>query len=85
MIETVKKGFAFFDKGAAACRSALSVRLQQTESTFARREVFYPAYMPPEKTDQNFFAPAGANSARLFRQTESSGPLCGPDDSCDLL
>jgi len=54
MIETVKKGCAFFDKGVAACRSALSVRLRQTENTFAGRDVFFPTYMPPEKTDQNF-------------------------------
>jgi len=50
--ENVKKGFAFFDKGAAACRSAGIVRLRRTIPTFAGRDVFLTTYMPPEKTDQ---------------------------------
>jgi hypothetical protein len=33
--------------------------------TFPGREVFFPTRMSSGKTDFNFFAPAGANSARL--------------------
>ena len=39
--------------------------------TFASRAVFSPTYTPPEKMIPTFFAPAGANSARLFRQNEA--------------
>ena len=51
-----------FEK-AAARRSALAYA-----RTFASREVFSPTYTPPEKMVKTLFAPAGANSARLFRQ-----------------
>ena len=40
-----------------------------TLRTFASRAVFSPTYTPPEKMISIFFAPAGANSARLFRQS----------------
>ena len=40
--------------------------------TFASRAVFSPTYTPPEKMISIFFAPAGANSARLFIQTEET-------------
>jgi hypothetical protein len=30
--------------------------------------VSFPTYTPPEKTIQTLFAPAGANSARLFNK-----------------
>ena len=57
----------FFEKGCGPLR-ALVVRFQRTTRTLAGREVFFPTYMPPEKTNFILFAPAGANSARLFRQ-----------------
>ena len=53
-----------FEK-AAARRSALAYA-----RTFASREVFSPTYMPPEKMNGTLFAPAGANSARFFRQSD---------------
>ena len=56
-----------FEK-AAARRSALAYA-----RTFASREVFSPTHMSPEKMIKTLFAPAGANSARLFRQTEPDG------------
>ena len=40
--------------------------------TFASRAVFSPTYTPPEKMIPIFFALAGANSARLFIQTEET-------------
>ena len=56
-----------FEK-AAARRSALAYA-----RTFASRKVFSPTHMSPEKMIKTLFAPAGANSARLFRQTEPDG------------
>ena len=53
-----------FEK-AAARRSALAYA-----RTFASREVFLPTYTPPAKMFCTLFAPAGANSARHFRQIE---------------
>ena len=57
--ETRFAGLSF--EKAAARRSALAYA-----RTFASREVFLPTYMPPEKMLGTLFAPAGANSARLF-------------------
>ena len=64
--ETHFVGLSF--EGAAARRSALAYA-----RTFASRKVFSPTYTPPEKMVKTLFAPAGANSARLFRQTEPDG------------
>ena len=50
-------------EGAAACGSALAAK--GAARTFAGREVFLARYTPRPKTDFIFFAPAGANSARL--------------------
>ena len=55
-------------EGIAACRSALA-----SARTFASREVFSPTHMSPEKMIEPLFAPAGANSARLFYNLM---PLC---------
>ena len=67
-----------FEK-AAARRSALAYA-----RTFASRKVFSPTHMSPEKMVKTLFAPAGANSARLFSPSvsfaDSSAPLsvaCG--------
>ena len=49
-----------FEK-AAARRSALAYA-----RTFASRDVFSPTHMSPEKMINTLFAPAGANSARLY-------------------
>ena len=49
-----------FEK-AAVRRSALAYA-----RTFASRKVFSPTRMSPEKMVNTLFAPAGANSARLF-------------------
>ena len=49
-----------FEK-AAARRSALAYA-----RTFASRKVFLPTYTPSAKMFFTLFAPAGANSARLF-------------------
>ena len=46
--------------------SALTVRRRRPIRTFAGREVFSSTHMSRPKTDFNFFAPDGANSARLF-------------------
>ena len=54
-----------FEK-AAARRSALAVRQRRTTRTFASRKVFSPTHMSPEKMINTLFAPAGANSARLY-------------------
>ena len=53
---------------------ALVVRLGRPTRTLFGREVFSPTYMPPGKTDFIFFAPAGANAARLFRQKRGPVP-----------
>ena len=42
------------------------VRYKRTNSTLAWRKVFSATYTPPPKMVRTFFAPAGANSARLF-------------------
>ena len=60
-------------EGDAARRSALNGRFQRPFRTFAGREVFFPRRMSPGKTVQSLFAPAGANSARLFRLSASPG------------
>ena len=52
---------------------ALAVRLRRPTRTLFGREVFSPTHRSPGKTDFIFFAPAGANSARLFRQAQ--GPV----------
>ena len=57
--ETHFVGLSF--EGAAARRSALAYA-----RTFASRKVFLPTYTPPAKMLYTLFAPAGANSARLF-------------------
>ena len=54
----------------AARRSALAVRQRRPVRTFAGREVFSARHTPRPKTDCTFFAPAGANSARLFQQAK---------------
>ena len=53
-----------FEKAAARRSAHVYAR------TFASRKVFSPTHMSPEKINKTLFAPAGANSARLFRQTE---------------
>ena len=62
--ETRFTGLSF--ERAAARGSARRARLRRTFRTFASRAVFSPTYTPPEKMISIFFAPAGANSARLF-------------------
>jgi len=57
--ETRYAGLSF--EKAAARRSALAIA-----RTFASRNVFSPTHMSPEKMIRTLFAPAGANSARLF-------------------
>ena len=52
---------------------ALAVRLRRPTRTLFGREVFSPTHRSPGKTDFIFFSPAGANSARLFRQAQ--GPV----------
>ena len=66
--ETHCVGLSFEE--AAARRSALAVRRWRTTRTFASRNVFSPTHMSPEKMIKTLFAPAGANSARLFLQSE---------------
>ena len=74
--ETRFTGLSF--EKAAARGSARRARLRRTLRTFASRAVFSPTYTPPEKMISIFFAPAGANSARLFRQSErrTRGAFC---------
>jgi hypothetical protein len=61
-----KSGFAtFLSFFAVACAHELPAG-GRSARTLDGREVFFPTYMPPEKTNLNLFAPGGANSARLF-------------------
>ena len=64
--ETRFAGLSF--EKAAARRSALAYA-----RTFASRKVFLPTYTPPAKMFCTLFAPAGANSARLFRRAVQGG------------
>ncbi len=75
--QSVGKGVAFSDGESCGLMRALVVRLRRPTRTLFGREVFSPTHRSPGKTDFIFFAPAGANSARLFQQAQGPAACRG--------